>query len=115
VQGRNTNSVFRDALQRSGSSGTSTAGGSLPGVGFRLFALIVDLLGSCHRSRDSVQRDRVRFTSSVSCRSCSGHPRSTALTVAGRSTLVPVAELPWTVPPSISSAASRSAPSAAVP
>jgi glycine/D-amino acid oxidase-like deaminating enzyme len=55
---RSTSSVFRVALQRSGSSGTSTAGGSLPGVGFRLGPFIVDLLGYRHRSRDGVQRDR---------------------------------------------------------
>src|SRR5262249_29412154 len=59
---RSTNSVFRAALQRSGSSAPSTAGGSLLAVAFPFFAPMVDLLGSCHRSRDSVQRDRVRFT-----------------------------------------------------
>src|SRR5262249_37746466 len=59
---RSTNSVFRAALQRSGSSTPSTADGSLLALAFPFFALIVDLLGSCHRSRDTVQRDRVRFT-----------------------------------------------------
>ena len=51
----------RAALHHSGNSGSSAASGSLPGVGFRFFAPIVDLLGSRHRSRDGVQRDRVRF------------------------------------------------------
>ena len=57
---RNTSSVFRAALQRSGRSGISTAGGSLQGVeSFRRLARIHDLLGCRHRSRDGVQRDRV--------------------------------------------------------
>jgi hypothetical protein len=59
---RNTSSVLRAALHRSGRSGASTAGGSLPRVGFRFALFIVDLLGCRHRSRDGVQRDRVRFT-----------------------------------------------------
>src|SRR5438093_4088657 len=60
---RSTSSVFRDALQRSGSSFCSTAGGSLPGgvVAFRRLSRMPGLLSCRHRSRDGVQRNRVRF------------------------------------------------------
>src|SRR5436309_188426 len=64
---RSTNSVFRCTLQRSGSSTTSAGGGSLPGVvvGFRALSFMPGLLGCRHRSPDGVQRNRVRFTSSI--------------------------------------------------
>src|SRR5439155_9067394 len=54
---RSTSSVFRDALQR------SAAGGSLPGgvVAFRRLSRMPGLLSCRHRSRDGVQRNRVRF------------------------------------------------------
>ena len=53
----------RCTLQRSGSSGISAGGGSLPGVvvGFRALSFMPGLLGCRHRSPDGVQGNRVRF------------------------------------------------------